>query len=489
MRWLAVGIFMLAGTWAFGDDAPALPPGLAPSGESSLSSPALPPGLGGAPSEAPALPPGLGEAPAKEGPALPAGLGEEPGLAEKAQPEGPAGLRSKLPPISGFWENRLGFRTQRDPASTADISIGESRLQLRTSKDWSRVGVEFAADTFYSGNLEQFDLDLRRLRLVWRPTDGMDISAGRQVLTWGTGDMLFINDLFPKDWPSFFIGRDVEYLKAPSDAVKAGLYNDFMNIEVVYTPQFDPDRHITGEYVSYWNPLFQRHSGHEDQLDTNPPSTWFTDDEWALRLYRRVGNGELAFYGYSGYWKSPGGQRLVPLQGTFPRLKVYGASFRKPVGKGIVNIEAGYYDSVQDPRGAMAFINNSEFRVLVGYERELAKEFTGGFQWYLEHMMDYAAYRNTPIIFWVMEPRDQDRHVLTARFTKMLRQQTLTLSLFGYFSPTDMDAYLRPNVAYKVNDNLRVEVGGNVFVGEHDYSFFGQFEDNTNVYVGMRYSF
>ncbi|MFW6031595.1 MAG: hypothetical protein ACOC9T_03300, partial [Myxococcota bacterium] len=32
----------------------------------------------------------------------------------------------------------------------------------------------------------------------------------------GTGDLVFLNDLFPKDWRSFLLGRDLDYLKAPS---------------------------------------------------------------------------------------------------------------------------------------------------------------------------------------------------------------------------------------------------------------------------------
>ncbi len=62
------------------------------------------------------------------------------------------------------------------------------------------------------------------------------ITLGRQILTWGTGDLVFINDLFPKDWVSFFIGRDVEYLKAPSDALKVSAFSSWANLDLVYTP-------------------------------------------------------------------------------------------------------------------------------------------------------------------------------------------------------------------------------------------------------------
>ena len=84
---------------------------------------------------------------------------------------------------------------------------------------------------------------------------------------------------------------------------------------------------------------------------------------------------------------------------------------------------------------------------------------------------------------------DEDRHVLTARIRKLLMNQNLTVSLFAYFSPTDADAYLRPNVKYKIDDHWTVEAGGNVMLGSEHHTFFGQFRDNSNLYAALRYGF
>ncbi|MCF8109628.1 MAG: hypothetical protein K9J81_11630, partial [Desulfohalobiaceae bacterium] len=67
--------------------------------------------------------------------------------------------------------------------------------------------------------------------------------------------------------------------------------------------------------------------------------------------------------------------------------------------------------------------------------------------------------------------------------------QDLTLSLFTFYSPSDDDIYLRPRVSYEINDAWTVESGGNLFFGEHRYTFFGQFEDNSNWYLSLRYAF
>ena len=155
--------------------------------------------------------------------------------------------------------------------------------------------------------------------------------------------------------------------------------------------------------------------------------------------------------------------------------------------KGIGNIETGYYDSYQDSAGDDPLIRNSEFRILGGYERELGRNLTGGIQYYLEWMMDHSEYESS--LPAGAEPKNEFRHVLTFRLTKLMMNQNLTLSLFTYYSPSDEDAYFRPKAHYKVSDRWAVEAGANIFTGEDDHTFFGQFEDNTNVYAGTRYSF
>lgn len=60
---------------------------------------------------------------------------------------------------------------------------------------------------------------------------------------------------------------------------------------------------------------------------------------------------------------------------------------------------------------------------------------------------------------------------------------------FGYYSPSDKDFYFRPTIHYKIDDHWSTEIGGNIFGGERNWTFFGQFRKDTNIYAGTRYSF
>jgi len=398
----------------------------------------------------------------------------------------------------GFTEYRFGSRLQNDPFED-DLSLNEIRLQLDNVWYHDLFTAQIKADFVYddlAANRDDVDLetgqgffDLRQANVMFSPLSWMDVKFGRQVLTWGTGDLVFINDMFPKDWQSFFLGRDMEYLKAPSDALFVSLFPAFVNIDIAYTPNFDADRHITGERISYWNG--QDIVGQNSVLETDRPDEWFEDDEIAIRIYRNVAAYEFALYGYHGFWKSPGGMDSTTGKWLFPELTVYGASVRGSLGSGIVNMEAGYYDSGDDRDGDDPFINNSETRLLVGYEQEAIKDLTIGVQYYLERVMDFDSYERAIEAMGMSTKTalNEDRHTLTLRITWMLMNQNLVLSCFTRYSPSDDDVYIKPVATYKVSDRWQASVGGNIFAGEDNYSFLGQFENNSNVYASLRLSY
>lgn len=387
--------------------------------------------------------------------------------------------------LYGFIEARQGFRPQNDPYQKTD-SISEMRLQLDLTTSMSWGTFKFKGD-YYGDLVEEKDVaEVRELNLLVSPLDILDLKLGRQVLTWGTGDLLFINDLFPKDWESFFIGRDDEYLKAPSDAIKASLFFDMFSLDLVYMPLFTNSVYIDGSRLSYWNSLLGSTAGRNAVFVDDERLSFFDDDVFAMRISKNISGAELALYGYYGFWTTPEGYDPAISKGIYPELASFGASIRSNLFGGIGNFEAGYYYSLDDEDGIDPFIRNSEIRLLTGYEIELAKNLTGAVQYYLEYMQDYDEYKSTLISG---PPKDEYRHVFTMRLTKLLMNQNLQISLFTYFSPSDKDGYLRPKAHYKITDQWAAEIGGNVFFGDDDHTFFGQFEDNTNIYAAIRWNF
>lgn len=403
-------------------------------------------------------------------------------------------VQAQVLELDGFFETRSGLRTQNDPHEK-DVSLGEVRLQLETEKEAGLFIFNMVADFVFDPVMDVYSIDLdkgegivdlRQANFSITPLDFLDVKIGRQILTWGTGDLVFINDLFAKDWNAFLIGRDDEYLKAPTDALKASLFFDALNIDLVYAPKFGADRFIDGRRVSFFDRGSNALRGRENPLQVKQPNDWFKEDELAMRMYRSFGIYETAFYFYNGYWKSPAGQDAVSGNATFPNLKAFGASLRSPVANGIGSLEVGYYKSAAGS-ATNPLVRNSELRFVAGYEREIATEFTAAVQYNLERKLDYGDYLRSLPPGALQD--DENRHVLTLRLTKLMLRQDLQLSLFNFYSPSEEDGFLRLNAFYKLSDFIRIEGGGNFFYGAAEHTFYAQFKNNSNIFAALRYAF
>lgn len=383
------------------------------------------------------------------------------------------------PLLTGFLEQAIGTRLQDSPYN-GDQTLFDSRARLEFDHQFSELKLTAKADVYYDAVINSWRKKIRELSAE-TSIGKVDLKAGRQILTWGTGDYLFLNDFFPKDWQSFFAGRDDEYLKAPSDALKISFYGDWVNLNLVWSPEFDPDNYINGEYFSF----FDRQQQALAAIDFNADQP--SGDEWAVRLYKNQGSNEWAIYGYDGFFKSPNAISNTNGRYTFSGLQSLGASWRRPLAQGLFNTELAYHYSKDDSQGTDPLISNSQWRFLLAYEQELITRLTGSVQLYLERTEDYQnLLENSPAS--ELEPK-QNRTVLTSRLTWRDRREKLTLSLFTFYSPSDRDAYIRPSGSYRFDDNWTASVGFNWFIGEEEHTFFGQFEDNNNIYARVRYRF
>jgi hypothetical protein len=387
---------------------------------------------------------------------------------------------------SGFVEGAGGTRWDKDPQVGRSQTLGEVRLRAETSWDGERFTIDFKGDAWYDNVIDEFDADLRDLSLSFSPSDTLDLKLGRQVLTWGTGDLLFLNDLFPKGWVSFFAGRDDEYLKAPSNTVRATWYTSLFNIDLAWTPVFEPDEFLTGERFSFYSPLAGQRVAPQPPLNPVKPARTLDNGELAIRLFKTINGTEYAAYGYGGFFKQPTAL-TDSFEPTFSRLTALGVSVRKTLGPGLMNAETSYYASRDDRDGTNPNVPNDQLRLLLGYELEAMTSLTIAFQYYLEWTQDHdelIANSPTPAV----EP-DEYRHVLTNRLTYRIRQDKLTLSLFTFYSPSDKDYYLRPVINYRYSDSWSYTFGGNIFGGDEPHTFFNQFADNGNVYARFRYNY
>lgn len=386
--------------------------------------------------------------------------------------------------LHGFLQGNYSADTSSSNPNGGNFKIAEERLQLKFDASNDPFHVFIKADGWYDHVDQKWDSDLRE-GYIDHASAKWDARIGRQIITWGLGDLIFINDIFPKDYEAFFAGRPLEYLKEGIDGAKIGVYPGFASFELVAIPFFTPNHFPDSQRFSMFDPM----PGVTNR-ETVEPSTRLKNTEVAVRAYREIADIDTSLYYYRGFFRQPSfmpDNLMLPTKITlfYPELSVYGASFQGRALDGVLSLEAGYYDSREDRNGTNPMIPNSQTRLLIGYQRQMWEDFTIGLQYYVEYMHNYSAYKdNLPAGF----PTDRRYHDLTSvRLTQFLVHQTLKLSFFAFYSPSVGDYLLNPEVKYNFTDHIWAAIGTNIFGGNKNWTQFGQLDKDDNVYLQLRY--
>lgn len=409
--------------------------------------------------------------------------------------------------ISGFLEVERSARLGESDNHEATWVMANQRLRLKGSGSTASGGFDFKLDLIQDDYRHETRTEVRQARIRYTPAPWVDLSFGRQVSTWGVGDLVFINDLFPKNWVNMFSGRDIESLKDTSDAIRSTLYFGDITLDVVWTPEFAPDTTPTGCRFSVYNPnaanpantttFGQETVGSMDycDLETEVPEKngKAENGEIAMRLATRIGSQQVALYGYNGFWKNPKGLRLNEetflFEGYYPRMGAYGLSSEGQMGPGIFFFEAGQYLSYEDLEGKDPLIENSIVRAMVGYRYDYSAQTTFSGQVFSEKMQNYQNYEdNLPDGF---VKHQEVRNTYTLRWTQTAYQETLRFSLFAYHRPEHHDGYLRYWLSKRINNQFEVTMGGNLFSADPDWLLndFAMLHQDDNFYGRVKYIF
>ncbi len=389
--------------------------------------------------------------------------------------------------IHGFFQGNYSTRIVYENPDRGDFLWAEERLQLKLEANRESFHLFIKGDAFYDEHIkEKADVELREGYIDYT-SENWDLRFGRQIITWGLGDLIFINDVFPKDYEAFFSGRPMEYLKKGVDGVRIGLYPSFASVELIVIPFFEPNTFPDNK--RFW--IFDPMSAVTNRSEQKPPTN-FKNTEVAFRIYRSVGSFEESLYFYHGFFREPS---MLPdnfstpakIKLFYPRLSVFGTSFQGMALDGVLSFEAGYYDSLQDTNGDDPMVPNESTRLLIGYQRQLWEDFTLGVQYYAEYMHNYLRYENNLPPGFPRERKFKD--LITVRLTRLLRHQTMKVSCFSFWSLSERDYMLIPEVRYSFSDHIWAAVGWNIFGGGEKWDQFGQMDKNDNMYVQMRYEF
>lgn len=383
--------------------------------------------------------------------------------------------------FSGFLQQNTSFNTRGRNPDGRHYKWLEERAQLKLDASDGAWHLLAKGDIAWDHLGRQDQSELRELYVDYTASN-WDTRVGRQVVTWGHGDLLFVNDVWTKDHEALFSGRPLEYLKRGVDAIKIGVYPEFANFELIVSPTFRESRIPDARRFHLYDPMpavATRGTVKPGQGDVG------------LRIYRDLGGWDVGLYAYRGFQRTPSmrpDNMTAPTRITYfyPQLSVLGASGSGRIGEGVFSLEVARYDSREDRAGSDFAIPNSQTRVLAGYQFQPLDDVSLSFQYYVERMHDYDAYRAAlPAGF----PIDQRwNQTVTARWTQQFLHQTLRFSTYASYNDSNGDQFVNPELRYSFNDKIWGAVGANLYGGKPGGQF-GQLKRDDNVYLQVRYEF
>lgn len=383
--------------------------------------------------------------------------------------------------LTGFVQQNTAFNTAESNPDGRHQKWLEERAQIKLDATEGAWRLLAKGDLAYDHLGRQDQSELREGYVDYAASN-WDLRVGRQVITWGLGDLVFVNDFFPKDHEALFAGRPLEYLKRGVDAVKLGAYPEFASFELVLAPNFRESRIPDARRFWLYDPM---------PAVVNRETIKPGQGDVGLRAYRNIAGYDAALYLYRGFQRTPSmrpDNMTAPTKITYfhPRLSIYGASLSGRAGAGVLSLEAAYYDSREDRSGTDFTVPNSQSRLLVGYQIQPAEDTSFGFQYYAEIMHDYDAYLAALPAGFPVEERWS--HTVTARLTQFFLHQALRLSAYASYNATNGDHFVNPELRYSFTDRVWGAVGANLFGGK-PWGQFGQFSRGDNVYLQARYEF
>ena len=180
--------------------------------------------------------------------------------------------------FSGFVQQNAAFNTVGANPDDRQYKWLEERVRLQLDASEGNWRLLLKGDAVYD-HLGRGDQSELREGYVDYSGGNWDLRVGRQVITWGLGDLVFVNDVFPKDHEALFAGRPLEYLKRGVDAVKLGVYPAFASFELVVAPEFRESRIPDARRFHLYDPM---------PALTNRVTEKISHGDIGLRIYRDV---------------------------------------------------------------------------------------------------------------------------------------------------------------------------------------------------------
>ncbi|NOZ03903.1 MAG: DUF1302 domain-containing protein [FCB group bacterium] len=376
--------------------------------------------------------------------------------------------------------------------------ILRNRLRLNVNYSPTDEAFGYASFDVKDDQLKGLELSLRELYIDLY-FDNLDLRIGKQQIVWGEADGLFITDIVnPLDLREFILA-DFEDIRMGVNAIKAQAYFGDRRLEALWIPQFVPAKFSSvGEDWAFYTPLDKIAAIIPDSLivvrDFTKPDKQPKNSEYGLRYstliksidftlsWFRTWDDYPTFRQYYQPTQNPSAPFNVTITPVYDRINVYGGTFSTTVGSVVLRGEGAFYQNrnfyTADPRDGDRVVQKDFLNYMIGAEISPGNRFLSG-QFVQEIIPDY----DDQLVL------NKTTDMGTILMTRTFFNETVKQELFLIYNFTDEDYLGRVRFYYYPSDGIEVIVGTDILGGKKKDTLFGQFDENDNFYLKVKYSF
>jgi len=382
--------------------------------------------------------------------------------------------------VSGFADSYHALRIK----APNEFLSSRNRLRLEAKTDFDNTNLFVSLNARHNGSLpEQTGIELREAYFDYI-SDNWDVRIGRQIIIWGKADGLRITDVISPYDLTEFLARDYDDIRMPVDAFMLRFLREVMDIELIWLPIFQSG--ILPGSGNPWVPGLPDFSSYSSVDITNPqyPEKTVENSEFGGRIALYLPGVDVAissFYTWNDLplFNTHVSDDAFSVSQDFYRYTCIGADFSMSLSDFILRGEAAFYIdeqfSAQNPQYGI-FKRNSLTALL-------------GLDWYPGNDLSVSVQIIDDFIINYHKQIADDEHscLSTLNISKNLLRNTLKLSTFVYTSLGKSNMFNRSSVDYALTDEMHLLAGYDIFNGNS--GMFGQFKDNSEVWVKAKYSF
>ncbi len=375
----------------------------------------------------------------------------------------------------------------------SNFGIIQQTLNLNFEKMGDKVAFN-ANPMIYLYNDDSLDFRMRELYLDLY-FKNFDIRIGKQQVVWGKADGVFITDIVSPLNLTEFLLPDFDEIRIGVIAAKIDYYVGNSTFEAIWIPVFTPTERPKPGSIWYVQPdfpvpptwdiskekitpnlkyseIFLKYTALTSAIDFELMGAYTWDDNPTLHIEKEFGLDPATM--------QPGllDLNIIP---QHHRLTIGGGSFSSEIKGVILRGEAAYYNGkyflTEDPAQSDGNVKKNYLHYLMGLDFNIGSVKLSS-QFIQQTILDYDEN--------ILNEKTENTMTFLARYD--LLRETMHLELFSYIGLNNEGSLVRPKITYDFDDSFSILLGSNIFVGD-EKGRFGQYKDNSMIYIKLKYSF